>query len=856
MNFEQGIEAAEIESTIPGLVFTTTHGINWRFGDIRTGDYNVYPYGDGQYEVNGNFFAWLGVTGDAGRITFTGGPASYVSVLVSTYSGVTLDAYDKDGNFLATSGWATDNLDTRTTTRLTVEATDIAYVEIHDTGNYWLMDDLCTDAPPVCKPVSGRTEGAHANRIDLVFVPDEDYGLPEDIDTWLPTFLGHIDHKIDNRLAGHAPVTGNLNKFNFYYSEKQGTVDSTNCAEDSSIPDRFIQDCSFADAIVVLHTSTFGDCSYTDNSPNVYSAEGNTDRSFIHETGHGVFGAADEYDGSPGCRTRYFQPDPNPNIWATETACETDATAQGWDPDDCDMFTTCQGDWWKIGTTRYIMKDGDDFANGWGEPGAWRVGWVLDQYSGRFAGSASKSVWLDLNMSDDPLALLGKGFVISSPPDYLPGDYAFKARVVSTTDETLGEFGFGDPRRKYAESDYIGPTLLDSADFTVTLPYFYNGSRVEIVDTASGGILLTVDISEFLDPSGPSNQTPTADAGPDQVVECTGAETLVALDGTGSSDPDGDLLSCQWTSDTCTFDEPASCITDASCPHGENVATLNVNDGAEDSDPDTALITVEDTTPPQIAAPGPAMAECASPDGTPVDLGMATSSDICCGDAAISNDAPMLFPLGETVVTWTAEDCNGNYDTATQLVTVVDTTPPEIAVSLTPDRLWPPNHAMVDIEATVVATDICSTPTVALEMVSSDEPDNAEGIGDGDTDDDIQGDDLGTADFSFQLRAERAGSGHGRTYAATYVATDPSGNQTPATTIVFVPHDSGGNSPMPEVAGQGEGGFTSLSGNLGGTSTRQPRTKRRDDVDREVKPQPRPEDSKADKSSKTTGSRR
>ena len=152
MDFEDGIDAAIISSSIPGMEFTTTYGIDWRYGDIRTEKYNVYPYGHQGYETNGNCFAWLGVTGDVGRIDFTEGTATYLSVLVSTESGLSIDAYDSDGNLLASSGWAESNTHTRTFTRLTVEAPEMAYVLIHDTGNYWLIDDLCTDAPGAPSP--------------------------------------------------------------------------------------------------------------------------------------------------------------------------------------------------------------------------------------------------------------------------------------------------------------------------------------------------------------------------------------------------------------------------------------------------------------------------------------------------------------------------------------------------------------------------------------------------------------------------------------------------------------------------------------------------------------------------------
>ena len=65
IGFEEGTDMEEIFTGISGVRFTTTHGINWRYADIRTGNYNVYPYGTGAYELNGNFGAWLGVDGSA-----------------------------------------------------------------------------------------------------------------------------------------------------------------------------------------------------------------------------------------------------------------------------------------------------------------------------------------------------------------------------------------------------------------------------------------------------------------------------------------------------------------------------------------------------------------------------------------------------------------------------------------------------------------------------------------------------------------------------------------------------------------------------------------------------------------------
>jgi subtilisin-like proprotein convertase family protein len=125
-------------------------------------------------------------------------------------------------------------------------------------------------------------------------------------------------------------------------------------------------------------------------------------------------------------------------------------------------------------------------------------------------------------------------------------------------------------------------------------------------------------------------------------------------------------------------------------------------------------------------------------------------------------------------------------------VTVSDTEAPTLTASLAPDALWPPNHRMVDVAAGWSAADNCGPPSVLLTGISSNEPDDASGVGDGNTTGDIQNATSGTADTLFSLRAECSGSGQGRFYAASYIATDSSGNTVVANPTVFVPHDQAG----------------------------------------------------------------
>ncbi len=172
--------------------------------------------------------------------------------------------------------------------------------------------------------------------------------------------------------------------------------------------------------------------------------------------------------------------------------------------------------------------------------------------------------------------------------------------------------------------------------------------------------------------------------------------------------------------------------------------------------------------------------ECTSPSGQAVSIGTASASDAC-GTVTVTNDAPALFQLGTTVVTWTATDSHGLTTTDTQNVTVEDTTAPTVSVSGVPGELWPPNHRMVRFQPTLTVSDAAdSAPAVTLTVTSSEAD---EGLGDGDMPNDI----VVHSATDIEVRAERSGTGSGRTYTLTWTVTDASGNSTTVTATVTVP---------------------------------------------------------------------
>jgi chitinase len=94
----------------------------------------------------------------------------------------------------------------------------------------------------------------------------------------------------------------------------------------------------------------------------------------------------------------------------------------------------------------------------------------------------------------------------------------------------------------------------------------------------------------------PQNNTPVADAGNNQSVQ---AGTTVAIDGSGSNDPDGDALTYQWTQSsgpTATLYGAASAQCTFTAPNVSTNATLSfeltVTDGSGATDADTCLVLV------------------------------------------------------------------------------------------------------------------------------------------------------------------------------------------------------------------------------------------------------------------------
>ena len=250
---------------------------------------------------------------------------------------------------------------------------------------------------------------------------------------------------------------------------------------------------------------------------------------------------------------------------------------------------------------------------------------------------------------------------------------------------------------------------------------------------------------------------------------CTSATASID---NGSFDSDGDSLALTQV--------PAAPYT-----LGTTSVNLTVTDSEGLSNSCSARVRVVDRQRPTITCPAPVV-QCTSPAGATVTLNVAVLDN--CPGVGVPGCVPpsgSTFPLGTDPFSCSVTDASGNTSSCQSVVKVEDTTPPVIAsVSVSPSVLWPPDHKLVPVAVTAVAQDSCDPhPVCTITGITSSEPANRGGSGHSSPDFAI------TGLLSAALRAERDGTGPGRTYTLIVQCTDHSGNSSQANTTVFVPHN-------------------------------------------------------------------
>lgn len=160
----------------------------------------------------------------------------------------------------------------------------------------------------------------------------------------------------------------------------------------------------------------------------------------------------------------------------------------------------------------------------------------------------------------------------------------------------------------------------------------------------------------------------------------------------------GVALGTPITSDNCGV---ASVINDAPSifPIGPTVVTWTVTDNAGNSSTATQVVTVIDNSAPTVQAPADVtVVSNVYCEAIGVNLGNLIATDNCTENLTITNNAPTVYPLGNTTVTWTVVDGAGNVTTVDQLVTVNDESAPLVLLANTSVILDANGNATIGFE--------------------------------------------------------------------------------------------------------------------------------------------------------------
>ncbi|WP_224364856.1 DUF5011 domain-containing protein [Hyalangium versicolor] len=209
--------------------------------------------------------------------------------------------------------------------------------------------------------------------------------------------------------------------------------------------------------------------------------------------------------------------------------------------------------------------------------------------------------------------------------------------------------------------------------------------------------------ASFVDPTGTQQTAPTVEAiwtlPPNQAPVARCQNVTVSAGATcgatasvnnGSSDPDGDAISCVQT--------PAG-----SYGLGSTVVALTCTDSHGLSSTCTGTVKVVDNQAPVLTCPAPIVAECTGNLSARVSIPAATLVDNCEGQVTLAG-GPAWYSLGTSSVTFRGSDASGNQGTCTAPVTVQDTQAPTLTLA-------GPSELVVgcggSLTQGVVATDVC-----------------------------------------------------------------------------------------------------------------------------------------------------
>jgi len=231
-----------------------------------------------------------------------------------------------------------------------------------------------------------------------------------------------------------------------------------------------------------------------------------------------------------------------------------------------------------------------------------------------------------------------------------------------------------------AASDPYITVFLNGATAVDLLGNVLTVSNDGLTQFPLGITTVTFSATDSYTNSGTATATITINDQTLPVVTAPAAITVAAVDGYGTAATDSTIttfLNGAIATDNVNANPTISNDAAAQLPIGTTTVIFSANDGYGNIGTATSTITIADLTLPIVTAPADIYTEATAPL-TPVTPGTATVVDNVDNGLTANANKVSPFPVGLTVVTWSSTDAYGNVGTATQHVTIVDSTAPTV----------------------------------------------------------------------------------------------------------------------------------------------------------------------------------
>ena len=250
----------------------------------------------------------------------------------------------------------------------------------------------------------------------------------------------------------------------------------------------------------------------------------------------------------------------------------------------------------------------------------------------------------------------------------LPNDTTVECDTVPTAAVLTANDACGNSLTVSFNENITGQDDGCAADYTITRTWSATDCNNNTIEHTQ-----TITVQDTTDPSF-TGQLPG-----DVTVECDNIPDAPTIEGTDNCDNDVQVV----------FNENITGQDDECAAEYTITRTWSMTDCAGNTSEHTQIITVEDTAAPSFTSqlPDDVTVECDSiPDAPTIE-----ATDNCDNNVVVSfNEEQVADPNGCATNytinrTWTATDCAGNETSYTQVITVEDTSEPELTGDLPPD---------------------------------------------------------------------------------------------------------------------------------------------------------------------------